>query len=54
MVMVEVPERAIGFVLETPDGYAIDYGTRFAVAVDPIRVYPRLRLLMVKLVCITQ
>ncbi|NDG99623.1 MAG: hypothetical protein EBY43_00795 [Opitutae bacterium] len=37
MVMVEVPERAIGFVLETPDGYAIDYGTRFAVAVDPIR-----------------
>src|SRR6056300_334798 len=37
MVMVEVPERAIGFVLETPDGYAIDYGTRFAVAVDPIK-----------------
>jgi hypothetical protein len=37
MVMVEVPEQAIGFVLETPDGYAIDYGTRFAVAVDPIK-----------------
>jgi len=37
MAMVEVPESAIGFVLETPDGYAIDYGTRFAVAVDPIK-----------------
>ncbi len=37
MVMVEVPEQAIGFVLETPDGYAIDYGTRFAVVVDPIK-----------------
>jgi hypothetical protein len=37
MVIVEVPESAIGFVLETPDGYAIDYGTRFAVAVDPIK-----------------
>ena len=37
MVMAEVPEQAIGFVLETPDGYAIDYGTRFAVAVDPIK-----------------
>ncbi|MDA7822141.1 FecR family protein [Opitutales bacterium] len=35
MVMVEVPEQAIGFVLETPDGYAIDYGTSFAVVVDP-------------------
>ena len=37
MAIVEVPESAIGFVLETPDGYAIDYGTRFAVAVDPIK-----------------
>jgi len=37
MVMVEVPEQAIGFVLETPDGYAIDYGTSFAVVVDPIK-----------------
>ena len=33
--MIEVPEPAIGFVLETPDGYAVDYGTRFAVRVDP-------------------
>jgi len=37
MAIVEVPEQAIGFVLETPNGYAIDYGTRFAVAVDPIK-----------------
>ena len=37
MAIVEVPESAIGFVLETPDGYAIDYGTRFAVSVDPIK-----------------
>ncbi len=26
--------EAVGFVIETPDGYAIDYGTRFAVHVD--------------------
>ena len=32
--VVEVPESAIGFIIETPDGYAIDYGTRFAVRVD--------------------
>lgn len=32
--VVEVPEPAIGFVIETPDGYAVDYGTRFAVRVD--------------------
>jgi hypothetical protein len=37
MAIVEVPESAIGFVLETPDGYAIDYGTRFAVVVDPVK-----------------
>ncbi|QDT10924.1 FecR protein [Planctomycetes bacterium K23_9] len=32
--VIEVPDSAIGFVVETPDGYAIDYGTRFAVRVD--------------------
>lgn len=32
--VVEVPESAVGFIIETPDGYAIDYGTRFAVRVD--------------------
>ncbi|MCA9142319.1 MAG: FecR domain-containing protein [Planctomycetales bacterium] len=32
--MIDVPESAIGFVVETPDGYAIDYGTQFAVNVD--------------------
>ncbi|MDA0284609.1 MAG: iron dicitrate transport regulator FecR [Planctomycetota bacterium] len=32
--VIDVPETAIGFVIETPDGYAIDYGTRFAVQVD--------------------
>ncbi len=32
--VIDVPDSAIGFVVETPDGYAIDYGTRFAVRVD--------------------
>ncbi|MBB3204861.1 hypothetical protein FHS27_000628 [Rhodopirellula rubra] len=32
--VIDVPESAIGFVIETPEGYAIDYGTRFAVRVD--------------------
>ena len=32
--VIDVPESAIGFVIETPDGYAIDYGTQFAVSVD--------------------
>lgn len=32
--VIDVPEPAIGFIVETPDGYAIDYGTRFAVRVD--------------------
>lgn len=32
--VINVPESAIGFVVETPDGYVVDYGTRFAVQVD--------------------
>lgn len=32
--VVDVPDSAIGFVIETPDGYAVDFGTRFAVRVD--------------------
>ena len=32
--LLDVPDSATGFVLETPDGYAIDYGTKFAVRVD--------------------
>ncbi len=32
--VVDVPESAIGFVMETPNSYAIDHGTRFAMAVD--------------------
>ncbi|MEM1225488.1 MAG: iron dicitrate transport regulator FecR [Planctomycetota bacterium] len=32
--MLQVPDSAKGFVLETPNGFAIDYGTRFAVRVD--------------------
>ncbi|QDV62372.1 FecR domain-containing protein [Crateriforma conspicua] len=32
--MINVPESAIGFRLETPGGYAIDRGTKFAVRVD--------------------
>ena len=31
--IMDVPEQAIGFKLQTPDGYAIDHGTRFAVRV---------------------
>ncbi len=34
-VVVDVPEPAIGFTIETPGGKAIDLGTEFAVAVDP-------------------
>ena len=34
VAVVDVPDEAVGFVIETPDGYAIDYGTRFAVQVD--------------------
>ena len=32
--VMDVPKSAKGFVLETPDGYAIDFGTRFAVRID--------------------
>lgn len=32
--VIDVPDSAIGFIIETPDGYAVDYGTRFAVRVD--------------------
>ncbi|MEM6279191.1 MAG: FecR domain-containing protein [Verrucomicrobiota bacterium] len=32
--VMEVPESAIGFVLETPDGKVIDHGTSFAVNVN--------------------
>jgi hypothetical protein len=31
--VVDVPEPAIGFILETPDGFAVDHGTKFAVRV---------------------
>ena len=31
--VVSVPEPAVGFVLETPDGYVVDHGTQFAVSV---------------------
>ena len=31
--VVTVPKPAIGFVLETPDGYVVDHGTQFAVSV---------------------
>ena len=30
----EMPESAHGFVVETPNGYAVDHGTRFAVALQ--------------------
>lgn len=37
VAFIDVPESAIGFVIETPDGYAVDYGTQFAVRVDEKR-----------------
>lgn len=32
--VVNVPDSAIGFVVETPGGYTEDFGTRFAIRVD--------------------
>ncbi|SMP78882.1 FecR family protein [Neorhodopirellula lusitana] len=32
---IDVPESAIGFIMETPNGYAVDHGTEFSVSVDP-------------------
>ena len=32
--VIDVPESAIGFVIETPDGFAVDHGTRFSVSVN--------------------
>ncbi|MFG0254504.1 MAG: FecR domain-containing protein [Rhodopirellula sp. JB053] len=32
--VLDVPESAQGFVVETPGGYAIDHGTQFAVSVN--------------------
>ena len=31
---IDVPEPAIGFVMETPDSYAVDHGTQFSMSVD--------------------
>ncbi|MFT5130186.1 MAG: hypothetical protein ACI8W8_003815 [Rhodothermales bacterium] len=31
--VIDVPESAIGFIMETPDGHAVDHGTQFAVSV---------------------
>ena len=32
--VIDVPEPAIGFIMESPSGYAVDHGTQFAVRVD--------------------
>ena len=32
---IDVPQSAIGFIMETPNGYAVDHGTEFSVSVDP-------------------
>ncbi|MEM9159972.1 MAG: FecR domain-containing protein [Verrucomicrobiota bacterium] len=34
--VIDVPEPAIGFIIDTPSGYAVDHGTQFAVSVDQI------------------
>ena len=31
---IDVPEPAIGFVMETPDSFAVDHGTQFSVSVN--------------------
>jgi len=32
--VITVPRSAVGFVMESPDAYAVDHGTQFAVSVD--------------------
>lgn len=32
--VIDVPKQAIGFVMEAPGGYAVDFGTQFAVSVN--------------------
>jgi hypothetical protein len=32
--VITVPESAIGFVMESPDAFAVDHGTQFAMSVD--------------------
>ncbi len=32
--VITVPESAVGFVMESPDAFAVDHGTQFAVSVD--------------------
>ena len=33
--VIDVPKAATGFVMETPNSYVVDHGTRFAMSVDP-------------------
>lgn len=33
--VIDVPEPAIGFIMDTPGGYVVDHGTQFAVKVRP-------------------
>ncbi|MGB0580735.1 MAG: iron dicitrate transport regulator FecR [Limisphaerales bacterium] len=33
--VIDVPEPAIGFIMDTPGGYVVDHGTQFAVKVSP-------------------
>lgn len=33
-IIVEVPDGAEGFIVDTPEGHAVDYGTNFAVTVN--------------------
>lgn len=35
--VIHVPDSAIGFVIDTPNGHAVDHGTEFAVTVDEER-----------------
>ncbi|MEM8952636.1 MAG: FecR domain-containing protein [Verrucomicrobiota bacterium] len=43
--ILNVPESAIGFALETPEGHVIDYGTAFAVNVADERDYTNVEVI---------
>jgi hypothetical protein len=45
MVGIEVPESATGFVMETPNGHAVDHGTAFSVSFDPLEMQSRFKVI---------
>ncbi len=43
--VIHVPETAVGFVIDTPNAYAVDHGTEFAVSVDKTKRQSRFEVL---------